>query len=104
MHGAFIVVLFGACGIGIVASFFALASSDAMWHEYETRGLVMESFMPALSAGSLSVAAEEEIRQMLEASNSRRARRGEPLLDIDGEVARLTAVSASAPGTEPELH
>ena len=39
-----------------------------------------------------------EIRQMLEARNARRARRGEPPLDVEQELARLTA-----PMIDPEL-
>ena len=41
---------------------------------------------------------DEEIRQMLEARNSRRVRRGEQPLDVDEELAKLTA-----PQIDPEL-
>lgn len=34
---------------------------------------------------------DEEIRQMLEASNERRARRGEERVDVEAELERLTA-------------
>jgi len=34
---------------------------------------------------------EQEIRQMLQARSERRVRRGEPAIDVDAEVARLTA-------------
>lgn len=48
---------------------------------------------------------EQEIRQMLQARSDRRVRRGEPPLDIDAELARLTegdGLSSSAtPGGGP---
>jgi hypothetical protein len=34
---------------------------------------------------------DEEVRQMLEASNERRTRRGEDRLDVEAELERLTA-------------
>jgi hypothetical protein len=41
---------------------------------------------------------DEEIRQMLDARNARRARRGEAPLDVEEELGRLTA-----PAIDPEL-
>jgi hypothetical protein len=41
---------------------------------------------------------DAEIRQLLEARNERRARRGEAPIDVDSELARLTA-----PAVDPEL-
>jgi hypothetical protein len=47
---------------------------------------------------------EREIRQLVQARIERGVRRGEPALDIDAEVARLTAVdSSSAPQRDQEL-
>ena len=40
---------------------------------------------------------EQEIRQMLQARSERLVRRGEPALDIDAEVAKLTAAQAASP-------
>ncbi|MGO9249669.1 MAG: hypothetical protein ACLQQB_12655 [Solirubrobacteraceae bacterium] len=39
---------------------------------------------------------ELEIRQMLQARSERKVRRGEPALDIDAEVAKLTAPAAAS--------
>jgi hypothetical protein len=50
--------------------------------------------------------ADQEIRQMLQARSERLQRRGEPGLDIDAEVARLTAYQATPqrdPGIEEEV-
>ena len=61
----------------------------------------MDGDAPA-RAGAGSAAAhperDAEIRELLEARNARRARRGEPPLDVDEELARLTA-----PMIDPEL-
>jgi hypothetical protein len=39
---------------------------------------------------------DEEVRQMLEAANIRRAARGQPPLDVEAELARLTRPAADA--------
>jgi hypothetical protein len=47
---------------------------------------------------------DEEIRAMLEARNQRRARRGEPELDVEEEMARLAGETAPpSPDIDPEL-
>jgi hypothetical protein len=49
--------------------------------------------------GAVSLAErDEELRQMLEARNARRERKGEAPLDVDAEIARLTA-----PAVDPAL-
>jgi hypothetical protein len=45
---------------------------------------------------------DEEIRQLLTARNERRARRGEPPIDIEAELQRLTA-PAIDPGLREEI-
>jgi hypothetical protein len=54
--------------------------------------------LPAVAAAERA----EEIRQLLEARNVRRARQGKPPLDVDAEAARLTAPIADA-GIEAEV-
>ncbi len=46
---------------------------------------------PAPGSPAADAEAREEIRQMLEAKSARREARGEPALDIDAELAALTA-------------
>ena len=54
---------------------------------------------PAPSGGSVDLGErDDEIRQMLGARNARAAERGEPQLDVDEELARLTA-----PALDPQL-
>jgi hypothetical protein len=55
-----------------------------------------EGVRPAPPQGAAAQAeAQEEIRQMLEAKSHRRQARGEPPLDIEAEVANLTAPSTA---------
>jgi hypothetical protein len=53
---------------------------------------------PPASGAGFSRERDEEIRQMLAARNERRLRRGEEPLDLDAELARLTA-----PAIDPAL-
>jgi hypothetical protein len=46
---------------------------------------------PAHDSPAARAEAVEEIRQMVEAKSARRVARGEPPLDVDAEVASLTA-------------
>jgi hypothetical protein len=58
---------------------------------------------PQPNAGSPAAAAEREleIRQMLQARNERLARRGEPPLDLDAELAMLTGAERRDLSIEP---
>jgi hypothetical protein len=111
MHGAFGYVIWIVCGIGIVVAVFALASSGKVWEEIGKRGLLSDREITAAGTSggrggpSPGERAERdiEIRQMLQARNERRARRGEPPLDIDAELRRLTASAPGAPAIDDEL-
>jgi hypothetical protein len=77
---------------GVVA-LVALISTRKTWQDYGKDGLLMDSELrPSDARGTPTGDQErdEEIRQMIEARNARRRRRGEPLLDVDQEIARLT--------------
>jgi hypothetical protein len=96
MHTTFAAVLWIVCGVGIVAAFAMLATSGKAWEEYENRGLLMDHErvrgVAASSVAAVVAMAEREtdIREMLGALNVGRARRGEPALDVDAELKRLT--------------
>jgi hypothetical protein len=92
---AFATVIWVVCGIGIVLAFVSLAMSGKTWSEFGRNTLLMDSHDGGPRPASAAALAERdmEIRQMLEARNSRRARRGESMLDIEAELARLTAPS-----------
>ena len=100
MHILFGDVLWAVLALGVLAAIWAMATSGQQWEAYHKRGLFMESAQPTAGRPvSSEVAAAErdsEIRQMVEASNARRARRGEVPLDVDAEVARLSADPAPA--------
>ena len=94
MRSAFEYVIWIVCGIGIVVAFVALLGSGKAWDDYGKRGLVMDTELArggARAAPSSGTTAErdEEIRQLLEARNARRARRGEAPVDVERELQRL---------------
>jgi hypothetical protein len=100
MHDAFGIVLWIVCIVAAIAALVALISSRKTWDDFGKGRLLMDSELPRASqtsAGSLQER-DEEIRQMLEARNARRIRRGEQPLDVEQELARLTA-----PKIDPEL-
>jgi hypothetical protein len=118
MHGAFGTVVVVVSLIALVLALIALARSNGTWSDYGKSGLVMDQDLPGEPPAGSQAAGEEreeEIRSMLRARNERRARRGEPELDVDAELERLTgagpgaapgpAAGAAGPGSQidPEL-
>jgi parvulin-like peptidyl-prolyl isomerase len=97
---AFATVVLVVCGVGVAGAVVALLLGRRTWEDYGRNHLVMERSDTQPAAGSAAGLSErnEEIRQMLEARNARRRRRGEPELDIEAELTRLTA-----PAVDDEL-
>jgi hypothetical protein len=98
---AFGTVLWIVCILAAIGAFAALITGRKTWKDYGKGGLSLDgdtSGGPAPGPALASHERNEEIRQMLEARNARRARRGEPPLDVEQELARLTA-----PMIDPEL-
>jgi len=97
MHSGFAAVLWVVCGVGIVAAFAMLATSGKAWEEYANRGLLMDHErvrgVAASSVAAVVAVAEREtdIREMLAALNVGRVRRGEPVIDVEAELKRLTS-------------
>ncbi len=103
MHSTFNVVIWVVCVLAVLIALGTLIFSGKTWEEFGKGRLVMDRDSPDSSRpGSGAGAAERdtEIRQLLEARNERRARRGEPPVDIEQELARLTA---PAPEIDPAL-
>ena len=101
MQGAFGTVVVVVSVLGIIGALVALVLSGKTWEEYGKHRLLLDTEQSrAPSAGSPAALLERdaEIRQLLQARNERRRRRGEPPLDIEQELARLTA-----PAIDPEL-
>jgi hypothetical protein len=107
MQSAFPFVVFGAVGVSVVMSIVFLLSRDSAYDEIGRGGLSgspgspfgqgMEiEERPGMSTELEQAEREQEIRQMLQARSERKVRRGEPAIDIDAEVARLTAPAAAS--------
>lgn len=94
MHDAFATVIWIVCGVGVVFAIVALILSGKTWEELGRDRLLMErDARHDAKSGSAAAMVERdtEIRQLLEARNLRRQRRGEPPLDVEAELQRLTA-------------
>ncbi len=94
MHAAFGTVLWIVCGLGILVAFATLIATGKTWEEYGKNRLISDRELsrgpkPGSAAGLLE--RDTEIRQLLEARNVRRQRRGEAPLDVEQELKRLTA-------------
>jgi hypothetical protein len=94
VHAAFGTVLFVVCGVGILAAVAALITGGKTWEEFGKNRLLLDRDLGAVTKpGSAAALLERdtEIRQLLEARNARRIRRGEAPIDVEQELKRLTA-------------
>jgi hypothetical protein len=99
VHAAFGTVLFVVCGVGLLVAFAALVTGGKTWEEFgKSRLLLDRDIASATKPGSAAALLERdvEIRQLLEARNQRRLRRGEAPLDLEREVSRLTALQVDS--------
>ena len=102
VHGVLETLVWVVCIAAALIGLLALLSTRRTWEDYGKDGLLMDSDAArAPGAGSAAALQErdEEIRQMLEARNARRARRDEEPVDVEAELARLTG----RPQIDPEL-
>ncbi|HWY18248.1 MAG TPA: hypothetical protein VNY27_06000 [Solirubrobacteraceae bacterium] len=119
MQAAFPIVVFGAVGLSIVMSIVFLLSRGSMYDEIGAGGLPdqdespgtgapsfgqgMTGYETSLGAAPAQAEREREIRQLVQARSERRVRRGEAPLDVDAEVARLTAAQPASTGHDPGI-
>jgi hypothetical protein len=99
VHAAFGTVLWVVCIVAAVLAAVLFAASRKTWEDFGRNRLLMDSELPRSPAMNSAAALRErddEIRQMLEARNARRARRGEAPIDIEQELSRLVAPAATA--------
>jgi hypothetical protein len=106
VQDAFAIVLFSVIGVGLVVGVVTFVMRAGLYDQIGRGGLSLDTpDRPRTTAPPSSPAArrerEDEIRQMLQARNERRVRRGEAPLDIDVEVEKLTA--PPPPSADPEL-
>ena len=102
VHAAFGTVLWVVCIVAAILALVALIASSKTWEDFGKNGLLLESELrgsPASGSAAALRERDEEIRQMLEARNARRIRRGEEPLDVEQELGRLVA----PPAADPEL-
>jgi hypothetical protein len=101
---AFGIVLVVVVVIAALIAVWTFVSSGEAWERIGKGGLSLRDGSdrpesgPARSGAVSARERDDEIRQMLTARNERRMRRGEEPLDLDAELARLTA-----PAVDPAL-
>ena len=105
MHSTFNIVIWVVCILAVLIALGALIASRKTWEDFGKGKFVMDGdpgpdSRPDPGAAMASGERDAEIRQMLEARNERRVRRGEPPIDIEQELARLTT---AAPVIDPAL-
>ena len=101
MEEAFAVVIFAVVGISAVLAVVSLFFRGTTYDEIGRGGIGDDrEIRPAAPPGGAIDVGERdaEIRQMLEARNARHAARGETQVDVEEELARLTA-----PAVDPAL-
>jgi hypothetical protein len=94
---AFGIILISVSVLAVLAAAVSYWGSGGIYSRLGSSDLEMRREEPAATAAET----QEEIRQMLEAKSRRREARGEAPLDIEAELAQLTA---PAPGSgDPAL-
>jgi len=106
MQDALGIVIFVVVGVGAVIAVISLFGRSRLYDDIGRGGLSIgedRDMRPGPREGPAPVSAaerEEEIRQMLEARNARRAARGEAPVDVEQELAALTQPPAAS---DPEI-
>ena len=104
MEEAFGIVIFAVVGISAVLAVVSLFFRGRTYDQIGRGGIGDDREMGRARSGPASggyvdsTERDAEIRQMLAARNARAAARGEPELDVEDELARLTA-----PAVDPAL-
>jgi len=93
VQDAFGYVLFGVVLVGIVAATVGLLLSGKAYQQIGKGGFFKDEDGPKRESGGAVDLAErdDEIRQMLAARNARHAGSGREVVDVEAELARLTA-------------
>ena len=101
VHGALGTLIWIVVIVAAVIALVGMTSSTKTWEELGKDRLLMDRDMPGGARPGTSAGLrerDEEIRQMLEARNARRMRRGQAPVDVDQELRRLTG-----PQIDPQL-
>ena len=110
VHSTFNVVIWVVCVLAVLIALGALIFSRNTWEDFGKGRFVIDrdsrdsrdsrGSEARPGAGAAVAERDMEIRQLLEARNERRARRGEPPVDVEQELSRLTT---PAPAIDPAL-
>ena len=107
MQDAFGIVIFVVVGISVVVAIVSLFGRGRMYDDIGRGGLSIgedRDLRPRSQDAPAPISAAErddEIRQMLEARNARRAARGEATVDVEQELRDLTRPSPAV--QDPEI-
>ena len=96
MQDAFGYVLFGVVGVGVLVALGTLLLRKSTYEQIGAGGFFKED--PATAQPANDPFRDEEIRQMLTARNARHTLSGGAIVDVEDELARLTA-----PAVDPAL-
>jgi len=101
VQDAFGILIFVVVALAAIVALATLVNRSSLYDQIGRGGLSIRDERdrapePAPSSAAATAERDEEIRQMLEASNERRARRGEAPLDVEAELRRLTTPSVDA--------
>jgi hypothetical protein len=91
---AFATVIWVVCIAGLAIALWALIHTRKTWEDFGKSRFLMDhegASGPRPGTPAALLERDTEIRQLLEARNARRERRGEPPIDVERELARLTA-------------
>jgi len=86
VHSTFNIVIWVVCILAVVIALGALIASRNTWEDYGKGRFTMDRDEPRGGSGAELAERDEEIRQLLEARNARRVRRGESPIDVDPEL------------------
>src|SRR4051812_5744213 len=100
MQDALVTLVAVVVAIGAMVALYTVATSGQAYRELGKGGFdrPAESGAPAPPEDR-----DEEIRELLAARNARRARRREPPLDVEAQLAALTGSGAADASTASEL-
>lgn len=97
MEETFGIVVIVVAVVGVLVAILTLVSSSSAYDEIGRGNLALEEQQrrePAPGTPAARAEQESEMRDILESRNARRARRGEPPVDVEAEIARLRAENA----------
>jgi cytochrome P450 len=104
VEAAFPLVVIVICVVAIVVAFATFVGAGKIYENLGRGAFALDESDrptgPEPGSSASRAEADAEIRQMLEAKSARREARGEAPLDIEAEMAELTAPAGSATGDD----